>query len=183
MKRQMTTVVLAAATALLAQPAFAHPGHSGTTDFLAGFQHPVSGLDHLLAMALVGVLTSRLGGRALWIVPATFLVFLAAGAALGMAGLTVPGLEVTLVLSVVALAISAATSAGLSISGAVALAATAAVVHGAAHGVELPAAAAALPFALGFLASSTVLLIIGLAAGQLLPAQGRVRLATGDSTG
>lgn len=39
---------------LIASPAFAHPGEH-TTGFWAGFVHPFTGLDHLVAMMLLGV--------------------------------------------------------------------------------------------------------------------------------
>src|SRR5436853_2374338 len=56
----------------LAGRVLAHPGHVGH-DFQSGWQHPFGGMDHLLAMIAVGLLAVRLGGRALWMIPATFM--------------------------------------------------------------------------------------------------------------
>ena len=51
-----------------------------------GFAHPLGGLDHVLAMVAVGLYAAMLGGRALWLVPATFVTVMALGGALGIAG-------------------------------------------------------------------------------------------------
>ncbi|MEO0999596.1 MAG: HupE/UreJ family protein, partial [Pseudomonadota bacterium] len=59
----------------------------GDAGFLSGFFHPLLGFDHLLAMVAVGLLSVQIGGRAVWTVPAAFLVFLAAGGGLGLAGI------------------------------------------------------------------------------------------------
>ncbi len=59
--------------------AFAHPGHGGHS-LLAGFLHPFSGIDHLLAMTAVGLIAAQLGGRALWAVPTTFVAVMALAA-------------------------------------------------------------------------------------------------------
>ena len=57
--------------------ASAHPGHEGAPGFIHGFLHPLGGLDHILAMVAVGLFAARLGGRALWLVPASFVVTMA----------------------------------------------------------------------------------------------------------
>jgi urease accessory protein len=49
--------------------------------FMHGFMHPLSGLDHQLAMILVGIFAYQLGGRALWLVPLTFVSGMALGGA------------------------------------------------------------------------------------------------------
>src|SRR5262249_61551230 len=67
------------ATAFLAfapTVASAHPGHDGA-GLIHGFLHPLGGVDHIIAMVAVGLLAARLGGRALWLVPASFVVTLA----------------------------------------------------------------------------------------------------------
>jgi urease accessory protein len=68
----------AAAAGLLPALAMAHPGHGGTSGFLAGALHPVSGADHLAGFIIVGVLAARLGGRYLWPMAAAFLGLLVA---------------------------------------------------------------------------------------------------------
>src|SRR6478736_2264406 len=92
-----------AACVLAPSLAFAHTGIGQTVGFAHGFTHPVSGLDHVLAMILVGVLALQLGGRALWLVPTTFVSVMAIGGALGMMGISVPFVEAGIAFSVIVL--------------------------------------------------------------------------------
>jgi hydrogenase/urease accessory protein HupE len=81
----------------------AHTGVGAAGGFAHGFWHPITGLDHVLAMVLVGVLAWQLGGRALWLVPATFVLVMAAGGVLAVAGVGLPLVELGIALSVVVL--------------------------------------------------------------------------------
>jgi urease accessory protein len=149
-----------------AAPALAHPGHA--MDGLgAGVAHPFLGLDHLLAMVAVGLWAARAGqvGAAIWRLPLGFLVAMAVGIGAGMAGLSPPGMESGMALSVVALGLAVALA--LRPGGAAPLAIVAAfgVVHGVAHGAEMPAAAAPLAYAAGVLAGTAALHAIGLGLG------------------
>jgi hypothetical protein len=65
--------------------AYAHPGHGFDHGFMPGFMHPLLGWDHLLVMLAVGVLAAKLGGKARWQLPLTFLMMMAIGAMLGAA--------------------------------------------------------------------------------------------------
>src|SRR5690349_3496651 len=80
--------------------AFAHTGLHDTQGFLAGFSHPFSGLDHLLAMFAVGLWAAQLGGRALWGVPCAFVVTMILGAVLGFYGWALPFVESGILVSV-----------------------------------------------------------------------------------
>ena len=100
--RSLSQLALIAAT-LAPSVAFAHTGVGGTGGFVRGFAHPIGGLDHVLAMVLVGVFAWQLGGRALWLVPAAFVGVMALGGILGVAGMAVPFVEVGIALSVVVL--------------------------------------------------------------------------------
>jgi len=91
------------ACALAPSLAFAHTGVGPTQGFVHGFMHPVSGIDHILAMVTVGVFAWQLGGRALWAVPAAFVTIMALGGALGMSGIGLPFVELGIALSVVVL--------------------------------------------------------------------------------
>src|SRR5262245_16937521 len=81
---------VAGALSALPSIAFAHVGVGETSGFVHGFGHPISGLDHILAMVMVGLFAWQLGGRALWLVPTTFVLVMAFGGALGVAGLDIP---------------------------------------------------------------------------------------------
>src|SRR5215469_13549041 len=91
--------LLAVIAAIVPTTAFAHPDLGNHQDFIGGFAHPLSGADHILAMVAVGLLAARLGGRALVLVPATFVLVMAAAGGLGMAGLAIPFVELGIALS------------------------------------------------------------------------------------
>ena len=161
-------VTLLAATAAQAHTG-AHIGFGSSTGGLAhGFLHPLGGLDHALAMVGVGLLGSFLGGRALWLVPASFLAMMAVGGLLGFAGIGLPLVELAIALSIVVIGGALAYGRSLPLLGAVVLAGFFAVFHGHAHGAEMPAAASGLTYGLGFLAATALLHGAGLALGLSL---------------
>src|SRR5947208_1744115 len=86
-KRSLAILFLAC---LLVSPAEAHVGVGSTSGLLAGITHPLTGLDHILAMLMIGVWASMLGGRALWLVPASFVSMMMVGGVLGVSGLSMP---------------------------------------------------------------------------------------------
>jgi urease accessory protein len=155
---------------LLPQWAWAHEGaaHAHASGFAHGFLHPLSGLDHLLAMVLVGLLAVQLGGRALLALPASFLALMAAGGAAGLAGLGLPHVEVAIALSVVALGAALAFAIRTPVAAAALAVGGFALFHGFAHGAELPAGAGAAGYAAGFLLATALLHGAGLALGLAL---------------
>lgn len=153
------------ATLLFATAAEAHTGAGGASGLAYGFGHPLGGLDHLLAMVGVGLFASVLGGRALWLVPAAFLAMMAAGGALGFAGVGLPYVELGIALSVVVIGGALAFGTALPLALAIALVGGFAVFHGHAHGTEMPAALSGLAYGLGFMAATALLLAAGLALG------------------
>src|SRR5690349_8454713 len=88
---------------LLPTAVWAHPGHDATVGFAAGFVHPVTGIDHVLAMVAVGLFAANLGGRALWAVPLSFVSVMALGGSLGAAGIALPFVEAGIAISVIVL--------------------------------------------------------------------------------
>lgn len=162
---KISALALAALT-LMPGLALAHTGAEGHSHgFVSGFLHPVGGLDHILAMVLVGVLAWQLGQRALWLVPAAFVAVMAAGGALGMAGIELPALEAGIALSVVVLGAMVAFGVRAPVAVAMGLVGLFALFHGQAHGAEMPAAASALGYAAGFMLSTALLHAVGVAAG------------------
>ena len=151
--------------------AFAHTGHGDTGGFLHGFSHPPSGLDHVLAMVAVGLYAAMIGGRALWAVPATFVGVMAIGAALGVAGYTLPYTEIAIALSVIVLGLAVAFRINIPTLAAMALAGLFAIFHGHAHGAEMPLDLSGYEYAAGFLLATALLhgagIGLGLAAGSL----------------
>jgi urease accessory protein len=89
---------------ILLLPAMARAHAGGADAGLAGaLMHPVSGLDHLLAMICVGVVSVQLGGANVWRIPATFVCAMAAGTALGIAPWLLPHAELGIAASVLVL--------------------------------------------------------------------------------
>ena len=126
-----------AALLLTALPlaAFAHTGH-GDHGFIDGFAHPFLGLDHLLAMLLVGV-WSVLNARRVWMAPLTFVLLLAGGAFLGQHGIVVPQLEPLVAASVLVLGVMLTLPFRVGLTAALAVIGGFALFHGMAHGGEL----------------------------------------------
>jgi len=148
----------------IATPAWAHPGHEAG-GLAQGFLHPLGGLDHVLAMVAVGLIAARIGGRALLLVPASFLGMMAVGGAAGAAGSSLPYVETGIALSVVVLGAVLALGAVPPVAGAMALVGAFAVFHGFAHGAEMPGVASGLAYGLGFLAATALLHAAGLGLG------------------
>ncbi len=166
--RKRSIGLAALASIALAAPAFAHPGLPGHAHgFANGLAHPLSGLDHLLAMLGVGVWSALALKRSrVLLAPAAFLLAMLAGAGAGIAGAPLPAVETGIALSVAAL--------GLLIYGRVTLPALAAVMvtgafgilHGYAHGVEAQGGAVA--YMAGFSMTAMALHLAGIAAGRSL---------------
>ena len=135
-----TSMTLAA----MASAAEAHVGAGSISGFINGLTHPLGGLDHILAMVAVGLFAAHLGGRALWLVPASFVTMMAVGGAAGMAGVDLPFVEAGIGLSVLALGAIVALRWNAPVSAAMTIAGFFAVFHGHAHGAEMPAGAAGL---------------------------------------
>ncbi len=144
--------------------AYAHPGHNAS-GIAAGLAHPFQGLDHLLAMAAVGLWAAQGGGKRIWLLPAAFMTMLAAGAAIAMQWQAALPVENGIALSVLALGLLVALSLQLPVGFSVAIAALFGLFHGYAHGLELPASAAPIEYALGFLVATAALHMSGIAVG------------------
>jgi urease accessory protein len=151
-----------------AAPAFAHPGHDlHSAGFLAGVSHPLLGVDHLLAMLIVGVWAAQLGGKARWLVPASFIAVMAIGAGFAMNGIAPPQVEAGIAVSLLVLGLLATSALRVSLVPAMLLVGAFALFHGAAHGLELPTLAQPGMFALGFLMSTAALHAVGVALGSI----------------
>jgi urease accessory protein len=156
--------LLAMAAMLAASPAYAHPGFH-VSGLSAGILHPLTGLDHALAMVAVGLLAALLGGRALWAVPGSFVAMMLIGGGLGLAGVGVPAVEIGIAASVLVLGSVVALGRTPPVGAVMALVGGFAVFHGYAHGAEIPAGAGALSYSLGFAVASALLHLAGMAAG------------------
>lgn len=177
MKDKFKSLAIAAfvGAGLLSTPAaFAHTFGAHGAGFADGLAHPFLGLDHLLAMLAVGIWAAQLGGSALWRLPAVFLAAMAGGALLANPFVDAASLEMSIGASVLALGLLVALALRLPSGLALMVVALFASLHGFAHGLEMPQAAAPLAYGLGFLSATASLHLLGVLLGLSL---GRVRLA------
>lgn len=154
------------AAVLAVSPATAHTG-GNVGSWTSGFFHPLTGIDHVVAMVAVGLWGGILRAPAIWILPVVFPLVMAFGGALGIAGVPLPGVETGIALSgiVLGLMVMFAVRAQLWVAGA--MVAIFAVFHGHAHGAELPTSANPLAYAAGFVIATGLLHLAGIAVGQL----------------
>jgi urease accessory protein len=163
--RARAVAAAAALVALGAAPLHAHAGGAHAGGLLSGLAHPVSGLDHVLAMVAVGLWGAQLGPPAIWVLPVAFPIVMALGGMLGLLGAPLPGVEVGIAASAILLGAMVLTQARPPLWVAAALAGSLAVFHGHAHGTELPEGQSGLLYSLGFVVSTGLLHALGIALG------------------
>jgi urease accessory protein len=133
--------------------------------FVAGLNHPITGLDHIVVMIAVGVWGALAGGRALWVWPIAFVSTMLIGFIAAILGLSLPWTDAGVLSSVVVLALMVALAVQAPLWAGAALVGLFAFFHGHAHGTET--AAASLPaFAAGFSVATAGLHGIGIALGR-----------------
>ena len=156
--------------ALLALPLQA-VAHDGSTlpygSFLSGFTHPVLGMDHFLAMVCVGIVSAQIGGRAIWTVPATFVLIMAFGGLLGYIDVGLSAIEAGIAFSVLALGTAIALDKTVPMVAAMIAVGVFAVFHGYAHGAEMPVVAQPVTYALGFMTGTALLHLLGVIIGDI----------------
>src|SRR5262245_18322619 len=153
---------------LLAWPLLAS-AHIGQGDigggFIAGVAHPVFGLDHVVAMVAVGIWGAQLGAPAIWALPVTFPLVMAFGGVLGGLGIPIPGIEIGIAVSAIALGGMILFAAKPPLWVAAILVGIFAIFHCYAHGAELPESANAISYAVGFVVATGTLHAIGILIG------------------
>ncbi len=157
--------------------ALAHVGQGDVGGgFVAGIEHPVFGLDHVIAMVAVGMWGAQLGAPAIWVLPVTFPVVMAFGGVLGVIGVPIPGIEIGIAASAIVLGGMVAFAARPPLWVAAVLVGIFAIFHGYAHGAELPESANAIAFAVGFVVATGLLHALGILIGVMhrWPAGARV---------
>jgi urease accessory protein len=154
---------------LLLWPAVAHAHILGDEagGFLSGLEHPISGLDHILAMVSVGLWGAQLGAPAIWLLPVTFPMVMAFGGMLGLMGVPLPGTEIGIALSAVGLGAVIATEARPPLWAAALLVGFFAIFHGHAHGTELPPDESGVLYSIGFVVATGLLHLTGVSIGLI----------------
>ena len=152
---------------LCAPSAFAHPQKGEAVGFLTGFRHPMSGLDHVLAMVAVGLWGAQLGSPAIWLLPVAFPMVMAMGGMLGLMGIPLPGTEYGIALSAILLGAAVLFELRPPLTVAAILVGFFAIFHGHAHGTELPPGQSALLYSMGFVIATGCLHAVGIGIGTV----------------
>jgi urease accessory protein len=177
----MRRTLLATLALLTPSIATAHVGVGDAGGIAHGFMHPLSGIDHVLAMVAVGFFAAHLGGRALWLVPLSFVAMMAVGGGLGATGVPLPYVEIGIGLSVAVLGIIVASAVNPPVAIAMALVGCFAIFHGYAHGAEMPETASGLIYGVGFVLATAALHALGIGFGIFAMSVPRVRQFTGSA--
>lgn len=170
--RSAVGAALAIVAAVAAAPAGAHEVAGGHGTLAAGFAHPFTGIDHVLAIVTVGALAALRGGRASVAIPGAFLAAMIAGGLAALAGAPVPFAEQMILASLLVVGCLAGAGARIGTRATAAIVAAFAFFHGAAHGFEAPVGGGPAGYVLGFAAGAAVLLALGRAVAVFAPTLG-----------
>jgi urease accessory protein len=164
---QAKCIALLFALTFWTQAALAHPVKGQAVGFLTGFLHPISGLDHVVAMIAVGLWGAQLGAPAIWLLPVAFPIVMAFGGMLGLMGVPLPGTEIGIAASAIMLGALVMLEIRPPLAAAAVVVSFFAVFHGHAHGSELPAGQSALLFSIGFVIATGCLHAVGISIGLI----------------
>ncbi len=161
--------------------ASAHPAQFHAMDMggaaQAGFLHPLSGLDHLLVMVAVGLWAVQIGGRALWLLPLSFVGSMMLGGTISLGGANQSFVEHGILASIVLLGVALAIVWRPSTLIAALSVGAAGLCHGYAHGSEMPSGALPMMFFVGMVAATSLLHAFGVGGGLLLNKNPKISVA------
>jgi urease accessory protein len=146
---------------------WAHAESGKADGFLAGLHHPISGLDHILAMISVGLWGAQLGAPAIWLLPVTFPIVMAFGGMLGLIGVPLPGVEIGIAASAIILGVAVLSEWRPPLWVAAVIVGIFAIFHGHAHGTELPPGSSGMLYSIGFVMATGLLHAVGITIGLI----------------
>jgi urease accessory protein len=152
---------------LCARMVEAHIQKGEAAGFLSGVRHPISGLDHVLAMIAVGLWGAQLGAPAIWLLPMAFPMVMAFGGMMGLMGIPLPGTEFGIAASAILLGAVVLFEVRPPLVVAAALVGFFAIFHGHAHGTELPPGQSGLLYSMGFVMATGCLHGVGITIGTV----------------
>ncbi len=127
-------------------------------DLSSGFSHPLEGLDHIVTMLGVGIWAAQLRGKAIWLLPTTFVSVMSLGGISGAAKyLAVPSAEILIILSCLVFSVLIIRKIRFTTQINVLIVAFFAFFHGFAHGQEISASASLISYTLGFMIATLLL--------------------------
>jgi urease accessory protein len=138
-----------------------------------GFLHPLTGMDHMLAMIAVGAWSAQLGKKNLIRVPMAFLLLMGVGGAIGISGVVIPYVQKGILLSDILLGSAIALNQRVGWTLAAIAVGIFGLCHGYAHGNELPRQSHVITYIIGFLITTACLHVIGAVVGLLMLEQPR----------
>ncbi len=159
--------ILTALSLFGAALAHAHAQTGAVSGMATGFMHPITGLDHVLAMVAVGLWGAQLGAPAMWLLPVTFPIVMAIGGLLGLLGVPLPGVEIGIAASAILLGLAVMTERRPPLIVAALLVGFFAIFHGHAHGTELPPGENGLLYSIGFVVATGCLHLVGVGIGTI----------------
>lgn len=167
--KRVNLILGAVFTLILVWPdaGWAHVESGQAGGFASGLLHPVSGLDHVLAMVAVGLWGAQLGPPAVWLLPVAFPMMMAFGGMLGLMGFPIPGIEIGIAVSGIVLGALILWEAKMPLLGALPVVAFFALFHGHAHGTELMPGQSAILYSLGFVIATGTLHAVGIGIGLI----------------
>jgi len=168
MASQMKYLLIILLSLALPGMVLAHTGEGITGGLMSGFMHPIAGLDHVTAMIAVGILGAFLGKPAIWVLPVVFPLVMAFGGVLGLVGVPIPFIEIGIAVSSIVLGLMILFAVKFPLWITAIIVAAFAIFHGHAHGTELPKAANALSYSVGFVVSTGLLHLAGIGIGELI---------------
>jgi urease accessory protein len=142
-------------------------GVVGEGGLLSGMIHPVTGLDHVVAMVAVGLWGAILRAPAIWILPIAFPLIMTVGAVLGILEVPIPGIDLGIAASSIVLGVMVAGSFRPPLWIAFLLIAFFAICHGYPHGSAMPDFGVPLLYAAGFVISTGLLHVSGITLGLM----------------
>ncbi|WP_284416837.1 MULTISPECIES: HupE/UreJ family protein [unclassified Bradyrhizobium] len=179
-RRMLQTVAsVALLSAVSISPSLAHEQSGVGGGLASGLLHPLTGLDHLIAMVAVGIWGAQLGGVAIWVLPVVFPLVMALGAVVGILKIGLPVPELVIALSALILGLAVALRIRVPFAAAAAIVAVFAIFHGHAHGAELPSSANPLAYGCGFVVATGLLHACGITLGALARWPGGERIIQG----
>jgi urease accessory protein len=159
-------ILLILASALISPvTVLAHNPTGVAGGFASGFMHPLTGIDHILAMVAVGIWGAQLGAPAIWALPVAFPLVMSVGGAMGVRGVPLVGVDIGIAASALLLGLMIFSEARPPLAAAALLVGFFAIFHGYAHGAELPHAANPLAYGVGFVIATGMLHVSGIGLG------------------
>lgn len=133
-----------------------------------GFSHPLEGWDHLVTMLAVGVWAAQMRGKAIWLLPLSFVGVMSLGGLAGAAGLSIPSVEGIILLSCAVFSVLITRKIRFNTYVNVLIVGFFAFFHGFAHGQEISTSASLVSYTLGFMLATLLLHGAGILVAKLV---------------